>query len=152
MLLTIIMLFSVGLLNLKAQENDGVRLKHYALKNNLALQGYDPVSYFAGKPLKGKKTHLLKYKSVLYNFSSQTNLEKFKIDPSKYEPVYGGWCAYAMGDNGEKVEVDPETYKIINGKLYLFYNAFFNNTLNDWNKNEQNLKKKADINWGNTIK
>ena len=54
-LLTIIMLFSTGLLNLKAQENDGVRLKHYALKNNLALQGYDPVSYFVGKPLKGKK-------------------------------------------------------------------------------------------------
>ena len=52
-----------------------------------------------------------------------------------------------MGDYGEKVEINPETFKIVDGKLYLFYNAFFNNTLKSWNKNESNLKKKADANW-----
>lgn len=52
-----------------------------------------------------------------------------------------------MGSTGEKVEVDPETYKIIAGKLYLYYNHLFNNTLKTWNKNEKELKNKADANW-----
>jgi hypothetical protein len=83
----------------------------------------------------------------LYYFSSAENKEAFKRSPSKYEPEYGGWCAYAMGKNGEKVNIDPETFKILDGKLYLFYNKYFNNTLTDWNKDETNLKKKADANW-----
>jgi hypothetical protein len=44
---------------------------------------------------------------------------------SSYAPQYGGWCAFAMGNSGEKVTVNPETFKIIDSKLYLFYNAFF---------------------------
>jgi hypothetical protein len=52
-----------------------------------------------------------------------------------------------MGAKGEKVSVDPETFKLLNGKLYLFYNSYFNNTLKSWNKDEENLKKKADQNW-----
>ncbi|HZE82850.1 MAG TPA: YHS domain protein, partial [Puia sp.] len=64
-----------------------------------------------------------------------------------YEPQYGGWCAYAMGKDGSKVEVDPGTFKIVNGKLFLFYNRFFNNTLKTWNKDEDHLHKNADNNW-----
>jgi len=45
---------------------------------------------------------------------------------------------------GKKVEVDPETFKIVDGKLYLFYNSLFNNTLPKWNKAEMDLKIKAD--------
>ena len=150
--ITIAMSLSVGLIMLRAQDSDALRLKHFNLKNGTAIEGYDPVSYFSGKPVKGKKTYVLKYKSVVYQFSSQVNLDKFKATPTNYEPAYGGWCAYAMGSSAEKVEVDPETFKIINGKLHLFYNAFFNNTLTDWNKNEPVLKKKADTNWTTTIK
>ncbi len=69
-----------------------------------------------------------------------------------YEPQYGGWCAYAMGNSGEKVEVDPETYKIVDGKLYLFYNKYFTNTLKSWNKDEAKLKSKADESWKNFYK
>ena len=75
-----------------------------------------------------------------------------KKDPAKYEPVYGGWCAFALGDYGEKVEINPSSFKIIGGKTYLFYNKFFNNTLTSWNKDEANLKKKADQNWKKTTK
>ena len=57
-----------------------------------------------------------------------------------------------MGDYGKKVEIDPETFKIVDGKLYLFYNAYFNNTLKSWNKDEKNLKAKADKNWSTLIK
>ena len=88
----------------------------------------------------------------MYNFSTDTNKATFIKNPSGYEPQYGGWCAFAMGDYGEKVQIDPETFKIVDGKLYLFYNQFFNNTLKGWNKNEIGLKKKADANWGKIIK
>ena len=52
-----------------------------------------------------------------------------------------------MGDYGKKVEVDAETYKVLDGKLYLFYNTWPNNTLKSWNKNETILKKQGDTNW-----
>jgi len=52
-----------------------------------------------------------------------------------------------MGEKGEKVNIDPETFKIVNDKLYLFYNKFFNNTLKSWNKDEARLKLSADNNW-----
>jgi hypothetical protein len=39
----------------------------------------------------------------------------------------------------------------VNGKLNLFYNRLFNNTLEDWNKDETNLKRKADLNWQKTF-
>jgi hypothetical protein len=52
-----------------------------------------------------------------------------------------------MGAAGEKVEVDPETFKITDGKLFLFYHTFINNTLTKWNKDEPNLHKKADASW-----
>ncbi len=76
----------------------------------------------------------------------------FAANPTRFEPQYGGWCAYAMGASGDKVDVDPETFKIVNDKLYLFYNKFFNNTLKSWNKDESNLKSKADVNWTKFIK
>jgi hypothetical protein len=50
------------------------------------------------------------------------------------------------------VEVDPETFKIVDDKLYLFYNKFFNNTLDSWNKDEANLKARADQNWQRVLK
>lgn len=123
------------------------RTKHFNLEYGVAIQGYDPVSYFAKKPTKGKKELVYTQDGITYRFASQSNLEMFKSNPSKYEPAYGGWCAYAMGEKGEKVEVDPETFKIIDGKVYLFYNMYFTNTLPDWNKEESALKQKADASW-----
>jgi YHS domain-containing protein len=114
------------------------RVKEFNLENKVAIQGYDPVAYFTQKKA---------VKGVIYYFSTQANKEAFLKTPASYEPQYGGWCAYAMGANGEKVEIDPSTFKILDGKLYLFYNAYFNNTLKSWNKDEVNLKKKADSNW-----
>lgn len=127
------------------------RKKHFNLKKNVALEGYDPVSYFDGKPAEGKEQLKLSHEGVVYQFSSQANLNKFKAKPSQYEPQFGGWCAYAMGETGEKVKVDPETYKILNGKLYLFYNFWGNNTLEDWNKNEKKLLESGDKNWKKTL-
>jgi YHS domain-containing protein len=114
----------------------------------IALSGYDPVAYLKDKKaIKGNKNITTKSGGVTYQFSSIANKNIFLATPATYEPQYGGWCAYAMGDTGEKVQVDPETFKIIDGKLYLFYNRFFNNTLESWNQDEATLKVKADKNW-----
>jgi YHS domain-containing protein len=129
-------------------QNESKRVTHFNLENKIAIQGYDPVAYFTQKKaVKGKVTIAATYEGVTYNFSTQANKEIFIKNPSGYEPQFGGWCAYAMGSSGDKVEIDPETFKILDGKLYLFYNAYFNNTLKSWNKDEVNLKKKADANW-----
>lgn len=130
----------------KAQSDD-LRIKNFNLKKQVAIDGYDPISYFDNKPIEGKPENKFSYKGIVYWFGSPQNLAKFKASPEKYEPAYGGWCAYAMGETGEKVKIDPETFKIVEGKLYLFYNFWGNNTLTDWNKNEKPLKAKADQNW-----
>lgn len=144
--LGILMISVLAASTLVAQNN--IRDKHFNLEKGVAIQGYDPVAYFtAGKPVEGKKELSQKYEGVTYYFSSAANKDLFAKDPSAYEPQYGGWCAYAMGANGEKVEIDPATFKIVDNKLYLFYNSFFNNTLPKWNKDETTLKPNADKNW-----
>ncbi len=128
-------------------QSDEARKKNYNIKKNVAIEGYDPVSYFDGKPAEGESKWGYTYRGVPYQFSSAGNLARFKSSPEKYEPAYGGWCAYAMGESGEKVKIDPETFKIIEGKLYLFYNFWGNNTLSTWNKGEKLLKAKGDQHW-----
>jgi YHS domain-containing protein len=131
-----------------SQDVTQLRKAQFNLDNGIAINGYDPVAYFKkGSAVKGKNELAVFDQGVTYYFSSVENKEEFKKNPSNYEPQYGGWCAYAMGKDGSKVEVDPGTFKIIDGKLYLYYNKFFNNTLKSWNKDEVNLKSKADVNW-----
>ncbi len=147
---TLFLFSMISLVSLAAfsQDQSALRKKHFNLEDGIAMQGYDPVAYFTqNKSLKGKKDLAVYHQGVTYYFSSTAHKELFKANPQRYEPEYGGWCAYAMGEKGEKVSIDPETFKIVNGKLYLFYNRFFNNTLKDWNKNEASLKAKADVNW-----
>ena len=132
----------------------GERVKQFNLNDDhIAISGYDPVAYFTENEAKeGNKSLRANYQGITYCFASEKDKNLFTAHPDKYEPEYGGWCAYAMGAKGEKVEVDPETFKIVNGKLYLFYNKFFNNTLKSWNKDEASLKKKADTNWSSFYK
>ncbi|OJV20547.1 MAG: YHS domain protein [Dyadobacter sp. 50-39] len=125
-----------------------VRKKQYNLESGLAIQGYDPVAYFTmQKAVEGKKEFSANYNGVTYHFTSKANRDEFTQHPMRYEPQFGGWCAYAMGKKGEKVEVDPETFKVVDGKLYLFYNKYFNNTLKSWNQDEARLKTQADNHW-----
>lgn len=148
----ILMLFLTLLSVTTYAQNAAKRQEQFNLENKIAVQGYDPVAYFKlNKAVKGKSAIAASYEGVTYNFATSANKDLFLKSPAAYEPQYGGWCAYAMGAKGEKVEIDPETFKIVDGKLYLFYNAYFNNTLKSWNKDESNLKKKADANWKKTI-
>lgn len=120
----------------------------YNTKKGYAINGYDVVAYFDDKPQSGSAKYVATYDSVKYKFLNQENLNKFTSEPIKYIPQYGGYCAYAVAVAGKKVTVDPETYEIRNGKLYLFYNSWGNNTLESWKEESPDtLRAKADKNW-----
>jgi peroxiredoxin/YHS domain-containing protein len=115
----------------------------------LAASGYDVVAYFpegGGKPVKGSKEFEFEHAGARYRFSSRKNLDAFKANPDRYEPAFGGWCAYAMAD-GDKVEVDPESFLISNNRLFLFYKGFLNDTRSKWLKQPADLESKADAAW-----
>lgn len=129
-------------------QTEAIRKKHYYTEDNVALSGYDPLTYFAKKPTHGNEKIAYTYKGITYYFVSEKSRGYFKANPDKYEPAYGGWCAYALAKKKpEKMEADPETYKIVDGKLYVFYNSFGINTIKKWNKDETKSKATADKNW-----
>ncbi len=147
--LFILLIFTLTTVNSSAASKE-VRTKHYNLKDGLALKGYDPVSYIDhNKAVKGKSIYVHTQEGVKYRFSSRANLTKFKASPSKYEPQYGGWCAYALSDGNGKVDINPKRFKVIKGKLYLYYDAFpWGNTLEKWNEgNDAAQIKKANSAW-----
>lgn len=110
----------------------------------IGLKGYDPVAYFInGAPIKGSEQYSLAWKGVTYRFASTGNLEKFKADPEKYLPQYGGYCAYAMSLD-RIADIDPSRWAIVNGKLYL-NNGFVAEKL--WSLNKNGNIVSADRNW-----
>jgi YHS domain-containing protein len=110
----------------------------------IGLKGYDPVAYFInGAPTKGSEQYSFAWKRVTYLFASAGNLEKFKADPEKYLPQYGGYCAYAMSLD-RIADIDPSRWAIVNGKLYL-NNGFVSEKLWSLNKNEDITS--GDRNW-----
>jgi YHS domain-containing protein len=112
------------------------------------MREFDPVSFFQGKPAKGTSQFEYNHKGIFYYFASEANREEFKKAPGKYEPAYGGWCAYSLAQNGERTKILPTTYKIVDGKLLLFYNFSSDNRLMKWNAgDEKKLKAAADKNW-----
>lgn len=120
----------------------------YNLKKGYVANGYDVVAYFNNKAIEGDKKFTTSFDGVKYKFSSKENLEAFNKNPKKYIPQYGGYCAYAIAVKNDKVSINPKTFQIKDGKLYLFYNAWGTNTLNLWKQeNEDALKEKADKNW-----
>lgn len=148
-LVTLVLMLSVS----SFAQDDATRKQHFNLEDNVALSGYDPVSYFVNNPVEGKKSISYTYKGITYYFLTEKSKNIFKANPEKYEPQYGGWCAYALGkENPDLMEADPHTYKITDGKLYMFYNSFGINTKKKWTKKEPKMKSNADKNWGNIIK
>ncbi len=120
----------------------------YNTKGGFVAKGYDVVAYFNNDAKEGLKQFSTTYDGVKFKFSSQENLDTFLGDPTKYVPQYGGYCAYAIAVSSKKVDINPKTFEIRDGKLYLFYNSWGNNTLKKWlKKNVKGLQKQADLNW-----
>lgn len=85
----------------------------------VAIHGHDPVAYFeAGKPVPGRPEYRVTVGEATYWFASAANLQLFRVDPAKYQPQYGGYCAYGVAQ-GAKPDIDPAAFSIVDGKLYL---------------------------------
>ena len=121
-------------------------------KSGVILDGYDAVSYFkSAEPVKGNSNFQTKYAEAIYWFANDANKEIFLKDPKKYEPQFGGWCAFAVADSKSKVEIDPKSFVIQDGRLLVFYNGFLSDTRNKWlhtkDKDPKSFLKQADDNW-----
>ena len=96
-------------------------------ESGIALEGYDPVSYFSEQPVPGNPAIAFTYRGAIYYFASEANKSHFKADPEKYLPQYGGFCATAVSE-GKTFGIDPANYNVTDGKLYLFYNGELGDT------------------------
>ncbi len=89
------------------------------VKDGAAIGGTDPVAYFTdGKPVAGSDKFTATHDGVTWKFSSAEHRDMFKAEPEKYAPAYGGYCATGASF-GYKIPIDPTTWDIHNGKLYL---------------------------------
>ena len=87
--------------------------------NDVILSGYDAVSYFTvNKAVEGSNEFTAAHKGAIYQFSSAENRDVFKANPNKYEPAYGGYCAYGS-TFGKKFEVNGKAFEIVDGQLYV---------------------------------
>ena len=113
-------------------------------KTGLAIQGYDPVAFFTDdKPVKGKPELGLRHNGVLYYFANREHRDAFKADPAKFEPQFGGYCAFGVS-RGKLVEIDVEAFQIVDGKLLLQYSK---SVRDDFNKDAKGNLAKAGVNW-----
>jgi len=113
--------------------------------SNVAVSGYDAVSYFQGNgtPVRGDAQFKVDHDGAVYHFSSQANADLFAANPDQYAPQYGGHCAWAMS-RGSLAPGDPTLYKIHGGKLYLNFNR---NVQSTWLGDVEGFIAKSDPAW-----
>lgn len=112
--------------------------------NNLAVEGYDVVSYFNnGKPELGIKLYQADWQGATWRFANAENLKKFEAAPEKFAPQYGGYCPWALVE-GRLVGGLTNIWAIEDGKLYLFCS---HEALQKWKEGGSEVKSKADSNW-----
>lgn len=113
-------------------------------KQGVAIRGYDPVAYFEmSKAVKGSPEHQFAHKGSVFYFSNVAHRDAFAKEPEKYAPQYNGFCAFGMA-SGYKAATDPTAFTVINGKLYLNYNA---DVQKKWNSEVMDYLQKADAQW-----
>ncbi|MEO9966922.1 MAG: YHS domain-containing (seleno)protein [Reichenbachiella sp.] len=126
-------------------------------QNQVAVSGFDLVSYFTAEaPILGSTKHAVELDGVIYRFTNAENKSAFEADTEKYLPAYGGWCAYAMANDGSLMSSNPDKYEIQDGKLYLFFDNFITSIQGglqkEWNSDSEAYKTKADDNWEEHLK
>lgn len=113
-------------------------------RKGVALEGFDPVSYFAdGKPAKGDPKIEATFNGALYHFVSQEHRETFEKAPTRYAPAYGGYCGYAASV-GKVRPANPLLWSIVDGQLIVQHTR---GAVELWDKDVAGNKSKADVNW-----
>ncbi|MEM9099370.1 MAG: YHS domain-containing (seleno)protein [Pseudomonadota bacterium] len=115
-----------------------------------ALKGYDVVSYFTqARPSKGNPALMVEWKGAKWLFATPANRDRFAANPEKYAPQYGGYCAWAIAQgDGRPVGINPEIYKVVDGKLYLNLNM---NVHEQWLDKQALFITKGNENWPDAL-
>ena len=88
---------------------------------NVAILGYDPVAYFTdGRAVRGKPEINQSWLGATWHFASIEHRDAFAAEPMSYAPQYGGFCAGSVSMGKITDNIDPNSWRIIDGKLYLF--------------------------------
>ncbi|WP_411746231.1 YHS domain-containing (seleno)protein [Reinekea sp.] len=112
---------------------------------NVALDGFDTVEYFNQKTAtKGFARYQVTYLKAVWYFSTQENKNIFEADPEKFIPQFGGHCANGLSD-GHLVRANPEIFRVIDGRLYLFFSWWGKA---QWKYDQQAQIALAESNWG----
>lgn len=120
-----------------------------SLFGGVAIRGHDPVAYFVeSKPVKGSDDFEVEWNGATWRFSSARNRDTFKATPETYAPQYGGYCAWAVSQ-GYTAGIDPDAWKIVDGKLYLNYSK---DVQKDWEADIAGNIRKGDQNWPKLLK
>ena len=118
-------------------------------RTDSAINGYDTVAYHTvGRPVPGTDAFVHEWMGAKWKFANQSNLDLFKADPTKYAPQYGGYCAYGVAKDN-LVSVEPDKFKVIDGKLYLNYDAGVQAT---WSKDPAGYIREADRKFQSLLK
>lgn len=141
-LVAIIMLARLGMCTLAVAQP-----VEYNIQDGYVAKGYDMVEYFNHRAVPGNDKYIFNYKGAHFRFSTFQNLAKFRENPENYIPQYGGWCAYGMATNGKRYSINPMSYELRDGKLFLFYNTLIFNAQERWLMNSEKLIEKADAQW-----
>jgi YHS domain-containing protein len=121
----------------------------YFAEDGIAIAGADPVAYFtAGDYVPGTSDFTHEWNGVTWQFASAENRDTFAADPENYAPQYGGYCAWAVSE-GYTAPVDPTAWKIVDGKLYLNYDAKIQAR---WEKDIPGNIAEANANWPAVLK
>jgi YHS domain-containing protein len=112
-------------------------------RNNVAVGGYDAVSFFAGSPQEGKSEFSTTYKGADWYFQTQANRDLFLANPEAFAPQYGGYCAWAIAE-GKLAKGSPKHWYVEDGKLYLNYNGRIKDR---WLADKEAFITKADSRW-----
>jgi YHS domain-containing protein len=111
----------------------------------VAIMGYDPVAYFTdNRAVKGSEKYSYVWLGTPWHFASREHQDMFASEPIKYAPQYGGYCAGEVVAGSVTIDIDPNAFKIIDGKLYLIYDK---PDADDFAAHAGDYVAKADANW-----
>jgi YHS domain-containing protein len=113
-------------------------------RDGVAIQGYDPVAFFTdSRPVQGNSQFQSSYHGAKYYFASAEHKAAFDKEPLKFEPQFGGYCAYGAS-RGKTAPIKIEAWQIVNGRLLMQYDL---DIKGKFNVDPQGNLNKADQNW-----
>lgn len=117
-------------------------------EDSIAIRGADPVAYFTeARYVSGSADYVYEWGDATWQFASIENRDLFADNPEQYAPQYGGFCAWAVAE-GYTAPVDPEAWEIVDGKLYLNYDARIQRR---WQRDIPGNIARANENWPEII-